>query len=122
MKLWLGGALACGARHLINGGFGRWLGGGFAWATRTVTVGGCLRMGLVVEALALEVKGALDLRPSIATGIPGGFTTVSADALYFASLVGQQARVAAGLYRVGSVVPSLATLSTGSWLTRWSFT
>jgi CrcB protein len=118
----LGGALACGARHLINVGFGRWLGSGFAWAKRTVNVGGCLLMGLVVEALALEVKGALDLRPLIATGILGGFTTVSAYALHFAGLVGQQARVAAGLYRVGSVVPSLAALSTGSWLTRWTFT
>jgi CrcB protein len=114
----LDGALACGARHLINVGFGRWLGSGFAWATRTVNVGGCLLMGLVVEALALEVKGALDLRPLIATGIVGGFTTVSANALHFASLVGEQAL----LSRVGSVVPSLAALSTGSWLTRWTFT
>jgi len=122
--LWamLGGALGSGARHVINVGFGRWLGSGFPWSTLCVNVVGCLLMGVVVEVLALKFKGSLDLRAFIATGILGGFTTFSAYALDFATLAGQQDRLVAGLYLLGSVVLSIAALYTGLWLTRWLVT
>jgi fluoride exporter len=121
LLLWgmLGGALGSGARHLVNVGFGRWLGGGFPWSTLCVNVVGCLLMGVVVEVLALKFKASLDLRAFIATGILGGFTTFSAYALDFATLVGQQVRLLAALYLLGSVVLSIAALYTGLWLTRW---
>jgi CrcB protein len=122
LLLWamLGGALGSGARHLVNVGFGRWLGSGFPWSTLCVTVVGCLLMGVVVEVLALKFKAALDLRAFIATGILGGFfTTFSAYALDFATLVGQQVRLLAALYLLGSVVLSIAAPCTGLWLTRW---
>jgi len=69
--------------------------------------------------LALKFKASLDLRAFIATGILGGFTTFSAYALDFATLVGQQVRLLAALYLLGSVVLSIAALYTGLWLTRW---
>ena len=122
--LWamLGGALGSGARHVIDVGFWRWLGRGFPWSTLCVGVVGCLLMGVAVEVQALKVKGSLDLRTFITTGILGGFTTCSAFALDFASLVGQQERFAAGLYLLGSVVLSIAALYAGLWLTRSLFT
>jgi len=124
LLLWamIGGALGSGARHVINVGFGRWLGNGFLWSTLCVNAVGCLLMGVVVEVGALRFKGSLDLRAFVATGILGGFTTFSAYALDFATLVGQQDRLFAGLYLVGSVVLSIAALYTGLWLTRWVFT
>jgi fluoride exporter len=124
LLLWamIGGALGSGARHVINVGFGRWLGSGFPWSTLCVNVVGCLLMGVVVEVLALRFKGSLDLRSFIATGILGGFTTFSAYALDFATLVGQQDRFLAGLYLVGSVALSMLALYSGLWLTRWLFT
>jgi CrcB protein len=124
LLLWamLGGALGSGARHVINVGFGRWLGSGFPWSTLCVNVVGCLLMGVVVEVLALKFKGSLDLRTFLATGILGGFTTFSAYALDFATLVGQHDRLAAGLYLLGSVVLSIAALYAGLWLTRGLFT
>ena len=84
-------------------------------------------MGVVVEVLALKFKGSLALRAFFATGIfatsiLGGFTTFSAYALDFATLVGQQERLVAGLCLVGSLVLSIAALYTGLWLTRWLFT
>ena len=91
MVLWV-----LGARHVINVGFGRWLGSGFPWWTLCVNVVGCLLMGVVVEVLALKFKGSLDLRTFIATGIFGGFTTFSAFALDFASLVGAARSVGRG--------------------------
>jgi fluoride exporter len=124
LLLWamIGGALGSGARHAINVGFGRWFGSGFPWSTLCVNVVGCLLMGVVVEVLALRFKGSLDLRTFIATGILGGFTTFSAYALDFATLVEQQDRLFAGLYLVGSVLLSIVALYTGFWLTRWLFT
>ena len=61
MKLLLyamvGGALGSGARHLVNVGFGRWLGMGFPWWTFFVNVSGCLLMGVVIEVAGPEVSG-----------------------------------------------------------------
>ena len=76
-------------------------------------------MGITVELLALKLKGSLELRTFIATGILGGFTTFSAYSLDFATLLGRQQQLAAGGYLIGSVALSIASLYVGFWLTRW---
>jgi len=124
LLLWamIGGALGSGARHAVNIGFGRWLGGGFPWWTLFVNVAGCFLMGITVEILALKLKGSLELRTFIATGILGGFTTFSAYSLDFATLLGRQQQLAASGYLIGSVMLSIAALYLGFWLTRWLLT
>ena len=74
-----------------------------------------------IEALALKVTGSLDLRTFSATGARG-VIAVSADALDVVTLVGEHARLAAGLCLFGSVLPSIAALYAGFWFTRWVVT
>ena len=118
----VGGALGSGARHLVNVGFGRWLGMGFPWWTLFVNVVGCCLMGVVIESLALKFQGSLDLRTFLATGVLGGFTTFSAFSLDFAVLVQRHEHVQAGLYLVGSVAISILAFYAGMSLTRWLLT
>jgi len=122
MKLLLyamvGGALGSGARHLVNVGFGRWLGMGFPWWTFFVNVSGCLLMGVVIESLALKFQGSADLRTFLATGILGGYTTFSAFSLDAALLYERGAIGLAALYVLASVVLSIAGLFAGLYLVR----
>ena len=124
LLLWAmaGGALGSGARHLVNVGFGRWLGAGFPWWTLFVNVTGCLLMGVLIEALALRYHGSLEVRTFFATGILGGYTTFSAFSMDFAHLVQRHDYAQASLYLTGSVVLSILALYVGLWLTRWALT
>jgi|SRR6187397_3658876 len=114
-----GGAIGSGARHLVNVGFGRWLGIGFPWWTFFVNIVGCGLMGVLVESLALKFHGSIDLRTFLATGFLGGFTTFSAFSLDFASLMQRQEHMQASLYLIGSVALSILALSAGMAVTRW---
>ena len=118
----IGGALGSGARHLVNVGFGRWLGMGFPWWTFFVNVVGCGLMGVVIESLALKFQGSVDLRTFVATGILGGFTTFSAFSLDFAFLMQRHEHMQAAFYLVGSVVLAILALYAGMHLTRWLLT
>ena len=114
-----GGAIGSGARHLVNVGFGRWLGIGFPWWTFFVNIVGCGLMGVLVESLALKFHGSIDLRTFLATGFLGGFTTFSAFSLDFASLIQRQEHMQASLYLIGSVALSILALYAGMSVTRW---
>ena len=114
----VGGAAGSAARHLVNVGFGRWLGAGFPWSTLFVNVAGGLLMGVLIEALALRVSGSLELRTLLATGVLGGFTTFSAFSLDFVMLVERQELALAGAYVAASVVLSILALYAGLALTR----
>jgi CrcB protein len=118
----IGGALGSGARHLVNVGFGRWLGMGFPWWTLFVNVSGSFLMGVLIEAFALKLQGSQDLRTFLATGVLGGYTTFSAFSMDFAHLMQRHDYLQAGLYLVSSVVVSIAALYAGLWLTRWVLT
>ena len=123
LLLWamIGGALGSGARHAINVGFGRWLGGGFPWWTVFFNVFGCFFMGAAVEML-VRLQGSGELRTFIATGVLGGFTTFSAYSLDFATLLGQHNVAAAGVYLIGSVLLSITAFYAGLCLARWLLT
>jgi CrcB protein len=114
-----GGALGSGARHLVNVGFGRWLGMGFPWWTLFVNVTGSFLMGVLIEAFALKLQGSQDLRTFLATGVLGGYTTFSAFSMDVAHLVQRHEHLQAGLYLAGSVAVSILALYAGLWLVRW---
>lgn len=124
LLLWamVGGALGSGTRHLVNVGFGRWLGASFPWWTFFVNVTGCLLMGVLIEALALRYHGSLEVRTFLATGILGGYTTFSAFSMDFAHLMQRHEYLPAALYLVGSVVVSIFAFYAGLWLMRWLLT
>lgn len=113
-----GGALGAGARHLVNVGFGRWLGVGFPWSTLTVNVFGCFLMGVLIEAFALRYSSSLEMRTFLATGILGGFTTFSAFSMDFALLIEKHLHGPAMFYVAFSVGLSLIAIFAGIALTR----
>jgi len=118
----LGGALGTGARHLVNVGFGRWLGAGFPWSTLFVNLAGGFLMGVLIEALALKFAGSLELRTLLATGVLGGFTTFSAFSMDFVVLLERQELFLAAVYVAASVVMSILALYAGLSLTRLALT
>ncbi len=119
----IGGALGSGARHAVNVGFGRWLGtAAFPWWTLFVNIVGCMLMGVLVEALALKLKGSPELRTFLATGVLGGFTTFSAFSLDVAFLMGRNEHLLAGLYLAASVVATIAAFYLGLGVMRWLLT
>jgi fluoride exporter len=114
----VGGALGSGARHLVNVGFGRWLGGGFPWWTLFVNVTGSFVMGLLIEAFALKLQASQDVRTFLMTGILGGYTTFSAFSMDFAYLMQRHDYLAAGFYLAASVGLSILALYAGLWIVR----
>jgi CrcB protein len=116
----VGGALGSGARHLVNVGFGRWLGAGFPWWTLFVNVTGSLAMGVLIEAFALKIQASQDVRTFLMTGVLGGYTTFSAFSMDFAFLMQRHDYLAAGLYLVASVGLAILALYAGLWLVRWA--
>lgn len=113
-----GGAIGTAARHLVNVGFGRWLGSGFPWSTLFVNVAGGFLMGALIEALALKFHGSLELRTFLATGILGGFTTFSAFSMDAVLLMQRGETATAALYIGASVLLSILALLAGLWLVR----
>jgi fluoride exporter len=113
-----GGAIGTAARHLVNVGFGRWLGPGFPWSTLFVNVVGGFLMGALIEALALRFDGSLELRTFLATGILGGFTTFSAFSMDAMLLMQRGETATAALYIGASVLLSILALLAGLWLMR----
>ena len=122
MRLFLlaaaGGAIGSAARFLINAGALRAWGPAFPWATLIVNAAGCLIMGLLAELLIAHYSGAPWLRTFLMTGILGGFTTFSAFALDFASLIERKAHLAAAFYLGASVGLSLLGVFVGLALAR----
>lgn len=118
----LGGAVGSGARHLVNVGFGRWLGAGFPWATLLVNVVGGFLMGVLIAALAARFQGSLEFRTFLATGVLGGLTTFSAFSMDFVMLMERQELALAGAYVIASVALSILALYAGLWLTRLALT
>ena len=114
----VGGALGSGARHLVNVGFGRGLGGGFPWWTIFVNVTGSFVMGLLIEAFALKFQISQEVRTFLMTGVLGGYTTFSAFSMDFALLMERHDYAAAGFYLTASVVLSILGLYGGLWLVR----
>jgi len=118
----LGGAAGSAARHLVNVGFGRWLGAGFPWSTLFVNVVGGFLMGVLIEALALKFSGSLELRTLLATGVLGGFTTFSAFSMDFVVLIQRHELMLAAVYVAASVLFAILALYAGLALTRLALT
>ena len=106
----LGGGAGAAARHLVGLASLRALGPLFPYGTLIVNVLGSLLMGLAIEWLAR--RGA-PLRPLLATGFLGGFTTFSTFSLDAVALWERGEGSAAALYVASSVALGLAGLVAG---------
>ncbi len=107
----IGGVLGALARYGLQTAF-PFPPGGFDWATFAINVSGCLLIGIVI-VLAAESRAHPLLRPFLATGMLGGYTTFSS------YVVGIQRELSAGApgtalaYGAGTAVAALAAAWAG---------
>jgi fluoride exporter len=113
----LGGAL---------GALGRWgLGaalphrpGSWPWATLLVNLSGCLLIGVLLAVLLARFPAHPWLRPFLATGVLGGWTTYSTFAVDTVQLAEAGAWGLAAGYVLASVVGGVLAVAVGLGLTR----
>ena len=108
----LGGALGALARWGVGTGLphppGAW-----PWATVTVNLTGCLAIGVVLAVLLDRSPDHPWLRPFLATGVLGGYTTFSAFAVDAVQLADAGRWPVAVGYLLVSVVGGLAAVVLG---------
>jgi fluoride exporter len=109
----LGGAVGALARWAVGLGIHAPLG------TFLINVAGCLAIGALLEVVTTRPSHPL-LRPFLATGVLGGFTTFSTYAVDAQHLL-LGGEVARGLlYVVGTLLAALAATWLGMRAVRWS--
>lgn len=110
----LGGALGAPARHAVaeltptSSPVGS-----FPWATFVVNVTGALLLGFVLVLVLERFPPTRYVRPLVATGFLGSYTTYSAFALETVQLVDEGESGIALAYVVGSVLVGLAAVWIG---------
>ena len=113
----VGGGLGALARYYIAG----WVqppGAEFNWGIFIVNITGGLLMGMIVEASALRLNLAPDMRSFLTVGILGGYTTFSTFSLDSALMLQKGQYGLAAAYVIGSVVLSITALFAGLWIIR----
>jgi CrcB protein len=103
----LGGMLGASARY----GVAQWLPNGaerFPWATFCTNLSGSFLLGLLLVLLLERFPPTRLLRPFLATGILGAFTTMSTYEVETALLVKDGHAVTGIIYGVGSLIAGLA--------------
>ena len=113
-----GGAIGSAARYLVAVASARAWGTAFPWSTLIVNGVGCLIMGVLAQVLLTRSGDNAALRTFLMTGILGGFTTFSAFALDFATLIEGKSQGLAFLYLGASVGLSLLGVFVGLALAR----
>jgi CrcB protein len=108
----LGGMLGASARY----GVAEWLpvhAGRFPWATFWTNVAGSFLLGVLLAVLLERVRPHPYLRPFLATGALGAFTTMSSFQVEVALLLRDGAAVTGVIYAATSVVAGLAAAWAG---------
>lgn len=108
----LGGMVGASARY----GVARWLPtdpGRFPWATFWTNLSGSFLLGLLLVLVIERLPPTRYLRPFVATGILGAFTTMSTYEVETALLLKDGHTATALLYGVGSLAAGLALAAAG---------
>ena len=108
----LGGALGALARWAVSEALpsspGAW-----PWSTLVVNLVGCLLMGLLLAVLLARFPTSPWLRPFLATGVLGGYTTYSTFAVDVVRLTGAGHHGLAVAYVLASVLGGVAAVVVG---------
>lgn len=83
------------------------------WATWTVNVLGCLMIGIVVGALEVRPHTPAWVRPLLAAGFCGGFTTLSTLVLQLSAMTGAGFPLLALEYGLGTAVLAIVATIVG---------
>ena len=112
-----GGAIGTGARY---GAALLWPteAGSFPWTTLCVNVTGCLLIGILLVALTEAWMAPAWVRPFLATGVLGGFTTFSTYCVDIERLVLAGRTGPALGYLAATVLAALTAVVAGAWTTR----
>ncbi len=112
-----GGAIGTGARY---GAILLWppAAGSFPWTTLAVNTAGCLLIGVLLVVLTEAWAAPTWVRPFLATGVLGGFTTFSTYCLDIERLVSAGRPGLAFGYLAATVLAALAAVVAGTWATR----
>jgi CrcB protein len=108
----LGGMLGASARY----GMARWLPtapGGFPWATFWTNLSGSFLLGFLLVVLLERFPPTKLLRPFLATGILGAFTTMSTYLVETALLIKDGHPSTGLLYALGSLIAGLVLAYAG---------
>jgi CrcB protein len=112
----VGGGIGSLARYLLAAAFPA--GQGFPWAIFAVNVSGCFCLGLLMVYLLEVWPPRRFLRPLLATGLIGGYTTFSTYAAGVMTLLTGHSPGAAGAYALSSIVAALAAVWCGMRVAR----
>jgi CrcB protein len=107
-----GGMAGATARYGVN----RWIPtqpGGFPWATFWINVSGSFVLGFALVLVLERFPPTRLLRPFLATGVLGAFTTMSTFQVETALLVKDGHVATAACYSIGSIVVGLAAAYVG---------
>jgi len=108
----VGGMIGSSARY----GLARWVPvapGRVPWATLTANLVGSFLLGLVLAALAVRFPAHRHARPFLASGVLGGFTTMSTYQVETALLVRDGHPATAGAYVLVSVLGGVTLAAAG---------
>jgi fluoride exporter len=108
----LGGAVGALARWGVAEALPR-PDGGWPWATLLANLTGCLLMGVLLGALATRDPEPAWVRPFLAVGVLGGYTTYSAFAVEVVDLADAGAVAGALGYVLASVVGGVLAVAAG---------
>jgi fluoride exporter len=107
----VGGGAGSLARYLLSAAFPA--GSGFPWAIFAVNVSGSFLLGVLMVYLLEIWPPRRFLRPFLAVGLIGGYTTFSTYAGAVMTLLTGRAPVLAGGYAVSSIVAALVAVWCG---------
>ncbi|HUA43491.1 MAG TPA: CrcB family protein [Streptosporangiaceae bacterium] len=107
----IGGGIGSVARYLLAAAFPAGL--GFPWAIFAVNVSGCFLLGLLMVYLLEIWPPRRFLRPFLAVGLLGGYTTYSTYAGGVLTLLIGHAPALADAYALTSIVAALAAVWCG---------
>jgi fluoride exporter len=106
-----GGGLGSVARYLLTAAFPA--GAGFPWAVFAVNVSGCFLLGLLMIYLLEVWPPRRFLRPFLAIGVLGGYTTFSTYAGGVMTMLTRHAFALADAYALSSVLAALIAVWAG---------
>jgi fluoride exporter len=112
----VGGGIGSVARYLLSAGLPA--GHGFPWAIFAVNASGCFCLGLLMVYLLDVWPPRRFLRPFLAVGLLGGYTTFSTYAAGVMTLLVSKAFALADAYALTSVVAALVAVWSGMKLGR----
>jgi CrcB protein len=106
-----GGGVGSVARYLLSAAFPA--GHGFPWGVFAVNVSGCFCLGLLMVYLLEVWPPRRFLRPLLAVGLLGGYTTFSTYAAGVLTLLTGHAEALADAYALTSIVAALVAVWCG---------